>query len=419
MKKKHTSTTISLKGSLPERRVCRKTGRQKIEEVLTRRVAKIYPSKEVLKKLLLSGKRIRLYLGVDPTAPRLHLGHTVQFKKLKEFADLGHETILLFGTGTVLVGDPSERDTGRKLITEKEIGKNITTWKDQIKPILDFKKIKIKYNGDWLTKLTLKDLIYIGSKISAIQLFKRENFARRIKAGDTVWYHETMYPLLQGYDSVVMDVDLEIGGTDQTFNMLIGRELQRKINNKEKFVLTNRMIVGTDGKPMSKTSGNCIWLTDSAKDMYGKVMSVHDELIFDYFEFFTDIPMIRVVAIKKEIKSGKVNPMIYKEQLALEITRQFHGQKKAIEAQEEFRRVFQKRKFPSKIKEFKLKKKNLRLCDLLVITKLVLSKSEAKRLILQKAVKIDREIQEDWRKIINTKKGMIIRVGKRKFVKII
>ncbi|MCG2692026.1 tyrosine--tRNA ligase, partial [Microgenomates group bacterium] len=220
-----------------------------IDEVLTRGVEQILPSKEGLKKLMQT-KKIRLYLGIDPTAKGLHLGHTVPLRKLQQFADLGHEVILLFGTGTVLVGDPSGRDKGRKLITQKEIEENIKTWKKQVSPILNFKKIKLKQNGDWLLKLSLKELIQIASKISAIQLFKREMFQRRLKLGDTVWYHETLYPLLQGYDSVVMDVDLEIGGTDQTFNMLIGRELQQKINHKEKYVLAGKMIMGTDGQPM-------------------------------------------------------------------------------------------------------------------------------------------------------------------------
>jgi len=321
----------------------------KINELLRRRVDSVYPTKKTLEKVLRSGKKIKVYLGIDPTAIRLHLGHTVPLRTLQSFADLGHEAILLFGTGTVLVGDPSERATGRKLITEKEIEKNIATWKNQVKPIINFKKVKIKYNGNWLTKLTLKDLINLGSKISAVQLFKRENFTRRIKAGDTVWYHETMYPLLQGYDSVVMNVDLEIGGTDQTFNMLVGRELQKKINNKEKFVLTTKMILGTDGKQMSKTSGNCIWLTDTPEDMYGKIMRVQDELIADYFEFFTATPFEKIEEIKKLLAGSKTNPMNYKKLLAWEITKQFHNREKANQAQEYFERISQKRQLPGEI----------------------------------------------------------------------
>lgn len=387
---------------------------KQINEILTRRVEKVYPSKETLEKVLLSGKRIRLYLGIDPTAPRLHLGHTVPLRIIQSFADLGHEVILLFGTGTVLVGDPSERKIGRKLITEKEIEKNIVTWKKQVKPIIDLKKIKIKYNADWLTKLTLKELIAIGSKISAIQLFKRENFTRRTKANDTVWYHETMYPLLQGYDSVVMDVDLEVGGTDQTFNMLIGRELQHKINKKEKYVLTNKMIVGTDGKKMSKTSNNCIWLTDTPKDMYGKIMKVRDELISNYFEFFTNMPMSKIKKIKKELA---VNPMTFKKQLAFEITKQFHSEKKAQKAQKHFEQVFQSRGVPKKVKSQKLKVKSWNIIDLLLEAKLVSSRSEAKRLIKQEAVKINNKAMKQLNNVTITS-GDIISIGKKKWLKI-
>jgi tyrosyl-tRNA synthetase len=390
----------------------------KIEEVLTRRVAKIYPSRETLEKVLRSGKKLRLYQGFDPTGSQLHLGHTVGLRKLMEFARLGHEVIFLFGTGTVLVGDPSERETGRKLITEKEINKNISTWKDQVKPIVDFKKVKIKYNADWLTKLALKDLVKIASKITAVQLFKRESFTRRIKAGDTVWYHETMYPLLQGYDSVAMDVDLEIGGTDQTFNMLVGRELQRKINNKEKFVLTTKMIVGTDGKPMSKTSRNCIWLTDNPRDMFGKIMSISDDVIADYFEFFTNSPMNKVTLIRKKLKSRAVNPLDYKKELALEISKQFHGEQKAKQTQKEFERVFQKRKLPSKMPIKHVARDVWPVVDLLVSTKLCSSKSEAKRLISQGAVDIDNQTITDPQEEIKLKDEAVLKVGKKTFIRI-
>src|SRR3989344_9353418 len=239
----------------------------KIDELLTRRVEKVLPSKEGLQKLM-QERKIKLYQGFDASGGRLHLGHSVGIRKLMDFANAGHEVIFLFGTGTVLVGDPSQRDTGRKLITPEEVEENIQGWRDQVSALVDWNKVKILKNGDWLRELKLEDLIHIASNISAVQLFKREMFQKRLDSGDTVWYHETMYPLLQGYDSVAMDVDLEIGGTDQEFNMLIGRELQRKMNNREKFVLTTPMIMGTDGKQMSKSSGNCIWLNDTPEDMY-------------------------------------------------------------------------------------------------------------------------------------------------------
>ena len=300
------------------------------DELLTRRVAKILPSREGLDALIQSKKKIRLYQGFDPTGGHLHLGHTIGIRKLMEFAKAGHEVIFLFGTGTVLAGDPSEREKGRKLITQEEIDENIKTWKEQVGHIVDFDLIKIKQNGDWLTKLMLKDIIKIASNISSVQLFKRESFTRRIAHGDTVWYHETMYPLLQGYDSVVMDVDLEIGGTDQEFNMLVGRELQRKMNNREKFVLTTPMIMGTDGKTMSKTSGNCIFLDDKAEDMYAKLMGVQDDLVATYFELLTDMPLGEI----KTLDSS--TPVDNKKRLAYSVTRQFHGEVEAQAAQKYF-----------------------------------------------------------------------------------
>jgi len=306
-----------------------------IDELLSRRVDKILPSADELKKQLESGKKLRLYQGYDPTFSRLHLGHTVGMRKLMDFANAGHEVVMLFGTGTVLVGDPSLRDTGRKQITQEEIDTNIKGWQDMVSPIVDFEKINIKQNGDWLTKLTLKDIINIASNISAVQLFKRESFTRRIANGQTVWYHETMYPLLQGYDSVVMDVDLEIGGTDQEFNMLVGRELQRKMNNREKFVLTVPMIMGTDGQQMSKTTGNCIWLDDTAEDMYGKIMSLSDSQIESYWRLLTDLPMDD---LEDKIKN---QPLDTKKQLAFDIARQFHGEQGAKAAADQFQSTVQ------------------------------------------------------------------------------
>jgi len=389
-----------------------------IDQVLTRAVEKVLPSKQGLKKLM-EKKKIRLYLGVDPTATQLHLGHTVMIRKLQQFADLGHEVIFLFGTGTVLVGDPSERKTSRKLITETEVKLNMKTWKQQISPILDFKKVRTMKNGDWLTKLTLKDIIKIASNISAIQLFKRDSFQKRLQKGDTVWYHETMYPLLQGYDAVHMDVDLQIGGTDQEFNMLIGRELQKKMNNREKFVLTGKMIMGTDGKKMSKTSNNCIWLTDTPEDMFGKLMKVQDQLLPDYFEFFTDKPMEEINQLKQNLKANKADPLQQKKHLAFNITSQFHGKTKAQAAQAHFEKVFQNRGLPTKIPSFPLTKlpKTINIIDLLEKTKLVSSRSDAKRLVEQDGVKLNQQKITQISAKITLKPNDILQVGKRKFIK--
>ncbi len=394
------------------------TNLKKIEEVLTRNVEQILPNKNQLKKIMRQ-RKIRLYLGVDPTGKKLHLGHTITLRKLQDFADLGHEAILVVGTGTVLAGDPSLRETTRPTITKKEIQENIKNWKEQVEKIINFKKIKIRYNGEWLLKLKLEDIIKITSKISAAKLFQREMFQKRIKKGGTVWTHEFLYPLLQGYDSVFLKTDLEIGGTDQIFNMLIGRELEEKLLKKEKFVLTCPMILGTDGKAMSKTSGNCIWIDDSPNQMFGKIMSIPDNLIIPYLELLTDLPNQTIQKFKKSLRKKKINPRDLKEKLALEIVKKYHSQAAALQAKEEFRRIFREKKIPSKVPEIKLKEQKISLLDLLVKTKLVSSKSEAKRLIVQKGVKIDGKTQDNWQKELKIKKGLIIQVGKRKFLKII
>lgn len=386
-----------------------------VNQILTRRVEKVLPNKEGLAALM-QKRKIRLYQGFDPTGSRLHLGHSIGIRKLMDFANSGHEVIFLFGTGTVLVGDPSQRDTARKLITEKEIEENIKDWKRQVAPLVDFDKVTIKQNGDWLTKLTLKDIIKIASNISAVQLFKREMFQRRIERGDTVWYHETMYPLLQGYDSVVMDVDLEIGGTDQEFNMLIGRELQQKMNNHEKFVLTVPMIMGTDGKQMSKTSGNCVWLDDTADDMYGKLMSIPDNQIVPYMELVTDIPMERVKEVKNALQSNEVNPMDAKKELAVAVVSQFHGEKAAQEAKRNFEIVFQKGGTPEEAKTYKITADTIDLVKVLVENSFAKSNSGARRLIEQGAIEWDGKKVSDA--ILEIKESGTLRIGKHRFLKV-
>ncbi len=350
-------------------------------ELLSRRVVNILPSKDGLEKLI-SGKKIRLYQGFDPTGGRLHLGHAIGMKKLMEFADAGHEVIFLFGTGTVLVGDPSLRDTGRKLITQEEIDENIKGWKKQVSPIVDFDKVIIKQNGDWLTKLTLKDIITIASNISATQLFKRESFTRRIEKGDPVWYHETMYPLLQGYDSVAMDVDLEIGGTDQEFNMLVGRELQKKMNGREKYVLMTPMIPGTDGKQMSKSTGNCIFLDDKPEDMYSKLMSVNDDLVATYFELLTDMSLEEIRALDPN------KPVENKKRLAYDITRQLHGDTGADAGQKYYTAFVQTKTAPDTTPELSVKE-GTPILEALKSADLGVSNSDIKRTLEQGGIELD------------------------------
>ncbi|MCP6726905.1 MAG: tyrosine--tRNA ligase [Patescibacteria group bacterium] len=390
--------------------------RQLKEEVLSRQVAEILPTKKGLESLM-KKRRIRLYLGIDPTGSNLHLGHTVPLRKIQQFADLGHEVILIIGTGTVLTGDPSQNARGRNRITEKEIAKNMKTWKKQASKILDFSKVKIKKNGDWLKKLRLPEIIEIASNISATQLFKRDMFQERIKRGDTVWTHETLYPLLQGYDSVYLDVDLEVGGTDQVFNMLIGRQLQQKMNKREKFVLTVPMIMGLDGKTMSKTSQNTVNLTDSPKEMFGKIMSLRDELIIEYFTMCTDVPLKEIQVMEKDIKTKKISPRDIKAKLAITIVGMYHTKTAAKKAGKEFISVFQERNLPKDIQKIKVSA-SATLPVILIKAKLASSKSEARRLISQGGVKINGEVVKDGKSTVKFKKGVVIQVGKRRFVQI-
>lgn len=375
----------------------------KIEKVLKRGVEEIFPNKTSLEKLMRS-KKIRVYLGIDPTGTKLHLGHSIPLRKLQEFANLGHEAILLFGTGTVLAGDPSQREKTRPEITHKQIASNIKTWKDQAAKIIDFDKVKIKYNGDWLLKLTYANIINIASNISSIQLFKRDMFQERIKRGDTVWTHETLYPLFQGYDSVVIDVDLEIGGTDQIFNMLIGRELMKKMKNKEKYVLAIPLILGTDGQPMSKTSGNCIWLDDSPSEIFGKIMSIDDGQIAPYWQLLTNLP---------ENNLSKLKPLAAKKRLAFEIVKMYHGQNAAQKAQSEFESVYQKGELTEYAPEVVTKAREL----LEFLKTQEPSISIAKRLLKEGAIEIDGQTAKEARALL--KNGQVIRIGKKKFVKVI
>jgi len=391
-----------------------------IESLLSRGVDKIIPDKNNFANLL-ENKKIRVYLGIDPTGGKLHLGHTINLLKLQEFAELGHEAILVIGTGTVVVGDPSQRKEARKKISKKEVRENIKTWKKQAGKILDFKKVKIRKNGDWILKLKYEDIAELGSHISAAQLFQRDNFQERMARGDYVSYKETMYPLMQGYDSVYLDVDLEIGGSDQLFNMLVGRELQKKINNREKYILTSPMILGTDGKPMSKTSGNCVWIEDSPKEMFGKIMSMPDEYIFDYFELATRFPTDEA----QRLKNSGANPRDLKARLAKEIIKMYYSEKEAVRAEDEFERVFVKDEFPSDIPEIKVEVKvedgprpRLNILDLLVQAKIASSKTEAKHLIEQGGVKINGEVKKDWKEKVEIKSGIIVQAGKRRFAKI-
>lgn len=389
-----------------------------ISEILTRQVQEILPSKKGLEGLL-KKRKIRVYLGVDPTSPLLHLGHTIPLRKLRQFQNLGHEVILLFGTFTAQIGDPSGRDATREPLGAKEIVRNMRTYKKQAEKILDAKKITYKKNGEWLGKLKFKDILEILSHLTISQLLERDMFQERIKKGNEVWVHEFLYPVMQGYDSVAMDVDLEVGATDQTFNMLVGRKLQKVYRNKEKFILTTPLLMGLDGRKMSKTYGNAVNLTDVPEDMYGKLMSLKDELIIHYFELCADISDKEIQKLKKQLKTKKISLRDAKARLARRIVALYHGTGAAGRAEKEFERVFRQKRLPSRILTVAVKKTPVRLADILVLAGFFSSISAARRVIEQGGVRINREVKRDWKKKVRPQKGMIIQIGKRNVKKIV
>jgi tyrosyl-tRNA synthetase len=388
-----------------------------IEEVLERGVVEILPSKRTFLDLA-KKKRLKIYFGIDPTSPNLHLGHFVPLKKLAEFQKLGHETILLIGDFTAQIGDPSGRDKKRKPLSFEQIQKNMETYKEQLSKVLDLSKTKIVYNSQWLSKMGLKEVLELTSHFTVSRLLERDMFQERIKKGKEIWVSEMLYPLMQGYDSVALNVDLEIGATDQKFNMLVGRKLQRIYNKKEKFILTTPILLGLDGRKMSKTFKNTINIQDSPEEMFGKIMSLKDELMFQYFELCTDLSQKEIERMKKEIELGNLNPKDAKETLALKIVSFFWGENKAGEAREKFERVFKRKEIPEDIPTFFAPKDSYPILDLLVFLNLAKSKSEAKRLVKQGGVKIDKIIEKNPKKIVKVKEGMVIQVGKRKFAKL-
>lgn len=400
------------------------TDKKIIDGVLSRWVDKIYPSKEDFKKALKSRKKLVIYHGVDPTAPHLHLGHSTNYLLLRKLQDLGHKIILLIGDFTAQIGDPTGRLTARKALTKKEVMKNCKTYQKQIGKILDFKSkknpAKVKFNSQWLGKLKLEDIMKLAVNFTQAQIIKRNMFQERLKKKEEIYLHEFLYPLFQGYDSVALNVDVEVGGTDQTFNMLIGRDLIKIYKKKEKFVITTPLLINpkTGQKLMSKSEGSLIALDDSPNQIYGKVMALPDEVILICFELCTEIFLKEIQEIKKGLSSKKLNPRDAKAKLAREIVTIYHGRIAASDAEKEFNWVFREKKQPTKIPQVKIKAKQLPILDLLAKTKLAPSKAEAKRLVEQKGVKIDGKVVKDWKKEISVKSGMILQVGKRRFIKL-
>ncbi|MBI2452726.1 MAG: tyrosine--tRNA ligase [Parcubacteria group bacterium] len=375
-----------------------------MEKLLERGVTEVLPNKEALNSLM-KKRKIRIYLGVDPTSPDLHLGHAVALRKLRQFQDLGHEVVLLFGTFTAQIGDPSGRDKMRQPLTAKEIAVNMATYKKQARLVLNNSKTVYKENGAWLGKLKLDEILKIASHLTVSRLLERDMFQERLKLGREIWLHEFLYPLLQGYDSVVMDVDAELGGTDQTFNMLVGRRFLESMKKKEKFVVTVPLLPGLDGRKMSKSYGNTVNLLDEPEDMYGKLMSLNDNLVPQYFELCTDI-------------SPKAStPRDRKAELAREIVHMYHGEKKAKFAEEEFNKVFRLKEQPGNIDRFDIDRPIKDIVGILVETRMASSKSNARRLINGGGVKFEGRTITNPKEMIE--ENGVVQVGSRHFARVV
>ncbi len=388
-------------------------------EILKRGVVEIIEEKELLEKLK-KGRPLRIKAGFDPTAPDLHLGHTVLIEKMRQFQELGHEVIFLIGDFTGMIGDPSGKNETRPPLTREEVLENAKTYKEQIFKILDPEKTRIEFNSKWMSKMTAEDMIKLAAQYTVARMLEREDFKQRFQKQTPIAIHEFLYPLIQGYDSVVLEADVELGGTDQRFNLLVGRELQRAWGQEPQVIMMMPLLEGTDGvKKMSKSLGNYIGITEPPEEMFGKIMSISDELMLRYYELLSHISNEELESIKRQIKEGKLNPKDAKEALAFEIVERYWGTEQAEKAREHFRRVFSQKELPEEIEEKVLNwnGETLWIGKILKDTDLVKSTSEAQRLLKQGGVYVNGQRVED-RDMKLPPGEYILRVGKRRFLKI-
>ena len=374
-----------------------------------------------LKQSAKTGQPLKIKAGFDPTAPDLHLGHTVLIQKLKHFQDLGHEILFLIGDFTGMIGDPTGKSETRKPLTKEQVAKNAETYKEQIFKILDPQKTKVVFNSHWLSELTSHEFIKLASQLTVARMLEREDFKVRFENQRPIAIHEFMYPLIQGYDSVALEADVEIGGTDQRFNLLMGRDLQRTWGQAPQVVLTMPLLEGLDGvNKMSKSLGNYIGITESANDIYGKVLSASDDLMFRYFELLSDLTSDEIKGLQDGIASGELHPKAVKQQLARELTARFYDQETAIKAEENFERVFKQHELPDDMPEleFPADPEGIWLPKLLADAEMVKSNGEARRMIKQNAVSLDGEKVSDDSHTVPAEGEVLIKVGKRRFCKV-
>jgi tyrosyl-tRNA synthetase len=394
-----------------------------IEQIrsLKRGTIEIFTEAELAQKLAeasKAGRQLRIKLGLDPTSPDIHLGHTVVLRKMRQFQDLGHKAILIIGDYTARIGDPTGQNATRPILSQEQIEQNAKTYFDQAAKILDAspEKLEVRYNSEWLEKLTLMELIQIAAKKTVTQMLQRDTFKKRLQANVDVYTHEFLYPLMQGYDSVMIESDVELGGTDQTFNNLVGRDIQKAYNQPPQIVITVPILVGLDGREkMSKSKGNYIGVTDEPKDMFGKVMSISDEMMENYFTLLTDLPSERIAEL---VNPRKTHPKEAKVLLGKTIVGQFYDGAAADSAAAEFDKVFAQKQLPDEIPEVELPSEPISVKQLLLACKLVETGGEAKRMCAQSAVSIDGNKMADPNAQITPANGMTIQVGKRKFARI-
>jgi len=376
-------------------------------DILERGIENVLPSKEKFAELM-DSKKISIYLGIDPTSSDLHLGHLVSLLILKRFKEAGHKVVIVIGGFTARIGDPSDKDAVRKPMTEDQINKNAKTYEKQIERILG--DVEYKNNADWLKKLTFEDVLKLSAKVTVQQMLERDMFQKRLKDEKPIGVHEFMYPLMQGYDSVAMEIDAEIGGSDQLFNMMVGRDLEKMYLNKEKFVVTTKLLADPEVESkMSASEGPYVSLNAKPEELFGAVMALSDGIVSSCFELCTEVPMEEIDKLKSE------HPRDVKARLAFEIIKLIYGEDKAKKAKEEFEKVFKEGGVPEEMEEFKVEGSK-KIVDVLIESGLVESKSEARRLIAGKGVVLDDEVIEDWDTEVSS--GKVLKVGKHRFIKI-
>ncbi len=394
-------------------------------DIIKRGTSEIIPEEELVKKIeesIKSGNPLKIKFGCDPTRPDLHLGHSVVLRKLAQFQEIGHHAILIIGDFTGMIGDPSGRNATRPPLTLEETRLNAQSYLEQAVKILDKNETEVVFNSDWLGNMNFEAVIKLASKYTVARMLERDDFTKRFKSGIPVSIHEFLYPLAQGMDSVAIKSDVELGGTDQKFNLLVGRDLQREYGIAPQVIITFPLLVGTDGvEKMSKSYNNYIGITDIPKDIYGKTLSIPDSLIYTYYELTTDVTNQELIDIKNTLANPETNPRNVKRHLARKLVAMYHSVEEAEKAEREFDEIFVKKGLPDDIPDFVLgdENKKIEILDLLVLTNLAPSKGEARRLVTQGGVSINGEKITDLKTILDIKSGEILKVGKRNFIKLV